>query len=108
MHYITIHTKSGNIQRVTAEPAVFTAFKGWLAGGHSGQEEEWNASMPSLQSAGYGFPTQGRTAVAETFFFSEGAVIRSNIDTISWASQVLPVVQAQVPMQDEDLRERIH
>ena len=85
LYNIKVQTKHGNAQFFVADEALYRSFRCWLVGGHSGQEEEsWGSLMSGLSTTRFS-PTAS-TPVAEAFFFASGAVLRSNIDTVTWIS----------------------
>ena len=83
MYTITIVTKSGNTQYHVAAEELFQMFTGWLIGGPSSADSQLNWSQPTTLGNAFSVAPP-----CSTFLFEDGAVIRDNIDTVSWEQQI--------------------
>lgn len=99
MYKITIRTKSGDRVTYSASEGVFQSFKGWLIGGEGTAETDpamFRGSLPGHTIGGYGSRPCG------TFLFENGAIIKDNIDSVSWqelVEQVAGHASQRVPVE---------
>jgi hypothetical protein len=101
MYKITIVTKNGHAAVYRASTEMFKTFRGWLIGGESSAE-----ALPEYYGTKYPLNVGFAGAVHKpcgTFLFEGGAVIKDNIDTVSWTEEevALKPPQKEVFMLDE-------
>ena len=85
MYTITILTKSGNTAIHNVSEYVFQSFKDWLIDGEGTAKTNstmFQDGLPNNLNNGY------HQKPCNIFLFSDGAIQRDNIDTISWGELV--------------------
>lgn len=95
MYKITITTKSKNIRSYQVTSELFEYFRQWLnpkAPGYQPDYPTWSNNKNGFPSLGYGGGTpQG---LDDVFCCAQGAIIRSNIDTVDWEPLELEIKNA--------------